>query len=124
MRCAAWKKQVVAADGGLTGMARSRKVTVLQGTGAFEDRPSRRGSERRAQGSSHSRNAIIAADRSRRSSPSFRRTRESSTRRRRLSCGYGRNACSLIDGGIIGLEMGTVYSTSGARLDWSRCSMA
>ena len=30
----------------------------------------------------------------------------------------------ILGGGIIGLEMGTVYSTLGARSTWWRCSTA
>jgi dihydrolipoamide dehydrogenase len=103
--------------GGLAGMAKVRKVTVLQGVGTFVDRNHLEVNGKKIRFQS----AIIAAGSQAaklrlggNELPSDPRIVDStgalelrSTPKRLL----------IIGGGIIGLEMGTVYSTLGARLD-------
>jgi len=113
-----WKNKVVGKlTGGLTSMAKMRKVTVVQGVGTFiganhlaaEDKDGRK-----VIGFKH---AIIAAGSEAAKLPFLpddprivdsTGALELRTRPKRLL---------VIGGGIIGLEMGTVYSTLGARLD-------
>lgn len=104
--------------GGLAGMARARKVTVLRGIGAFID-PHHLGVTA-ADGTQrvvHFSSAIIAAG-----SQSVRLPFLPSDPRIVDSTGALVLAAIpqrmlIIGGGIIGLEMGTVYSALGARLD-------
>jgi dihydrolipoyl dehydrogenase len=114
----AWKNKVVGKlTSGLTGMARMRKVTVLQGTGAFA------GPNHLAVGTKNERkivafrNAIIAAgSQSAKLSfvPEDPRIVDSTAA---LELRERPKRMLVIGGGIIGLEMGTVYSTLGAKLD-------
>ena len=114
----AWKNKVVGKlTGGLAGMARARKVTVLQGLGAFvgpnqlavETKDGRKvvafGSAISAAGSQSARLPFIPGDPRIVDSTAALELRQ---RPKRML---------VIGGGIIGLEMGTVYSTLGARLD-------
>src|SRR6266496_2888999 len=94
----AWKgKAVGKLTGGLANMARMRKVTVLQGAGAFAGPNHLAVETKDGRKVVAFRNAIIAAG-----------ALELRSKPKRLL---------VIGGGIIGLEMGTVYSTLGARLD-------
>lgn len=113
-----WKEKVVGKlTGGLAGMAKARKVTVLQGSGAFT------GANHLAVESKEGRkvvafkNAIIAAG-SQASRiltlPEDPRIVDSTGA---LELRSNPKRMLVIGGGIIGLEMGTVYSTLGARLD-------
>ena len=122
-RLRGWKDQVVGKlTTGLAGMARARKVTVVQGVGAFEDSHHLRVTPTAdAEGSKAQvirfTQAIIAAGSQPASLPfmpadprvvdSTGALKLTSIPRRML----------IVGGGIIGLEMGTVYSTLGARLD-------
>ena len=114
----AWKNKVVGKlTGGLAGMARSRKVTVLQGTGAFvgpnhlavEAKDGRKvvafGNAIIAAGSQSAKLLFIPED------PRIVDATAALELQRRPK------RMLVIGGGIIGLEMGTVYSTLGARLD-------
>ena len=114
----AWKDRAVGKlTTGLAGMAKMRKVTLLQGTGSFldanhlavqtKDGPKlvRFSSAIIAAGSQPSRLPLLPEDS--RIVDSTGALELKSVPRRML----------VIGGGIIGLEMGTVYSTLGARLD-------
>ncbi len=114
----AWKNKVVGKlTGGLAGMAKARKVTVLQGIGAFVGPNNLTVTAKDARKVVAFKSAIIAAG-SQSAKLSFlpddprivdsTGALELRSRPRRLL---------VIGGGIIGLEMGTVYSTLGARLD-------
>ena len=122
-----WKNKVVGKlTGGLAGMAKARKVEVVRGVGQFLDphhveveltdgagagrRPARKKS-------SASRRRSSPPARSRCSCRSCRKTRASSIRPARSSSQSIPKRMLVVGGGIIGLEMGTVYSTLGARLD-------
>ncbi|MDE2146759.1 MAG: dihydrolipoyl dehydrogenase, partial [Burkholderiales bacterium] len=123
-RLLAHKNKVVAKlTGGLAAMAKMRKVTVLTGAGEFAD--PHHLSVLQADGQRQVvrfRHAIIAAGSEAVKLP-FLQTPQlrddprivTSTGALELRCKPGRML--VIGGGIIGLEMGTVYSTLGARLD-------
>ncbi len=113
-----WKNKVVGKlTGGLTSMAKMRKVTVVQGVGTFvgaNHLAVEAKDGRKVIGFKH---AIIAAGSEAATLPFLPAdprivdstgALELRTRPKRLL---------VIGGGIIGLEMGTVYSTLGARLD-------
>jgi dihydrolipoamide dehydrogenase len=111
----AFKDKVVGKlTGGLAGMAKTRKVTVIQGVGAFLDR-----NRLQVDGKTTLRftSAIIAAG-----SQAAKLTFLPDDPRIVDSTGALElrslpKKLLIIGGGIIGLEMGTVYSTLGARLD-------
>jgi dihydrolipoamide dehydrogenase len=114
----AWKNKVVGKlTGGLTGMARMRKVTVLQGTGAFA------GPNHLAVETKDGRkivefgNAIIAAGSQSAKLPFVPEDPRIVDSTAALELRQRPKRMLVIGGGIIGLEMGTVYSTLGARLD-------
>ena len=114
----AWKEKVVGKlTGGLTGMARARKVTVLQGTGSFA------GPNHLAVESEDGRkmvafkNAIIAAGSQSAKLPFLPEDPRIVDSTGALELKQRPKRMLVIGGGIIGLEMGTVYSTLGARLD-------
>ncbi len=114
----AWKNKVVGKlTGGLAGMARSRKVTVLQGTGAFV------GPNHLAVEAKDGRkvvafgNAIIAAGSQSAKLPFIPEDPRIVDATAALELQRRPKRMLVIGGGIIGLEMGTVYSTLGARLD-------
>ncbi len=115
----AWKNKVVGKlTGGLAGMARSRKVTVLQGTGAFV------GPNHLAVEAKDGRkvvvafgNAIIAAGSQSAKLPFVPEDPRIVDATAALELQRRPKRMLVIGGGIIGLEMGTVYSTLGARLD-------
>jgi len=105
--------------GGLTQMAKMRKVTVLQGTGAFAD-PHHLSVELAAGGTQTIRfkNAIIAAGSEAVKLPFLPKDDPRIvTSTGALELRQAPKRMLVIGGGIIGLEMGTVYSTLGARLD-------
>jgi len=111
------EKVVGKLTGGLAGMAKARKVTVLHGKGEFVG-PNHLAVET-AQGRKvlAFKNAIIAAGSQPAKLPFLPQDPRivDSTGALELRSQPGRML--IIGGGIIGLEMGTVYSTLGARLD-------
>jgi len=114
----AWKTKVVGKlTGGLTGMARARKVTVLQGTGTFA------GPNHLAVETGNGRkvvtfkSAIIAAGSQSAKLPFLPEDPRVVDSTGALELRQRPKRMLVIGGGIIGLEMGTVYSTLGARLD-------
>ena len=114
----AFKDKVVGKlTGGLAGMAKARKVTVLQGVGAFLD-PYHLGVEtkdgRKTVRFAHS---IIAAGSQSAKVPFLPDDPRIVDSTGALELRGLPKKLLVIGGGIIGLEMGTVYSTLGARLD-------
>jgi dihydrolipoamide dehydrogenase len=114
----AFKDKVVGKlTGGLAGMAKARKVTVLQGVGAFLD-PHHLGVEakggRKTVRFAH---AIIAAGSQSAKLPFLPEDPRIVDSTGALELPSRPRRLLVIGGGIIGLEMGTVYSTLGARLD-------
>ncbi|MGB5079254.1 MAG: dihydrolipoyl dehydrogenase [Burkholderiales bacterium] len=114
----AWKNKVVGKlTGGLSGMARMRKVTVLEGTGAFAGPNHLAVQTKEGRKVVSFRSAIIAAgSQSAKLAfvPEDPRIVDSTAA---LELRQRPKRMLVIGGGIIGLEMGTVYSTLGARLD-------
>jgi dihydrolipoamide dehydrogenase len=110
----AFKGKVVGKlTGGLAAMARLRKVTVVQGTGTFTGRNSID-----VNGKSISfANAIIAAGSQAARLPFLPEDPRIVDSTGALELREQPKKLLVIGGGIIGLEMGTVYSTLGARLD-------
>ncbi|TMG91338.1 MAG: dihydrolipoyl dehydrogenase, partial [Betaproteobacteria bacterium] len=114
----AWKNKVVGKlTGGLTGMARSRKVTVLQGTGAFLGPNHLAVEAKDGRKVVAFRNAIIAAGSQSAKLPFIPEDPRIVDSTEALELRQRPKRLLVIGGGIIGLEMGTVYSTLGARLD-------
>jgi dihydrolipoamide dehydrogenase len=104
--------------GGLSAMAKMRKVTVVQGTGSFADPHHLKVSL--ADGRTQTirfRNAIIAAGSEAVKLPFLPSDPRIVTSTGALELRQRPGRMLVIGGGIIGLEMGTVYSTLGARLD-------
>jgi dihydrolipoyl dehydrogenase len=114
----AWKNKVVGKlTGGLTGMARARKVTVLQGTGAFVGPNHLAVEAKDGRKVVAFRNAIIAAGSQSAKLPFIPDDPRIVDSTEALELRQRPKRMLVIGGGIIGLEMGTVYSTLGARLD-------
>ncbi len=114
----AWKEKVVGKlTSGLAGMSKLRKVTVLQGTGSFAD-PHHLSVET-SDGRKLVRftNAIIAAGSQAAKLPFLPEDPRIVDSTGALELKSLPKRMLVIGGGIIGLEMGTVYSTLGARLD-------
>ncbi len=113
-----WKNKAVGKlTGGLAGMAKARKVTVLQGVGAFVGPNHIAVTAKDGRKVVAFRNAIVAAgSQSAKLSflPEDPRIVDSTGA---LELRLRPKRMLIIGGGIIGLEMGTVYSTLGARLD-------
>ncbi len=117
-RLRAFKDKVVGKlTTGLAGMAKQRKVTVLQGVGVLVDPYHLAVDTSEGRKTVEFRNAIVAAGSQAAKLPFLpddprivdsTGALELKTRPKRML---------VIGGGIIGLEMGTVYSTLGARLD-------
>jgi dihydrolipoamide dehydrogenase len=105
--------------GGLAAMAKMRKVTVLQGEGAFVD--PQHLAVRMADGKAQTlrfKQAIIAAGSEAVKLPFLPKDDPRIvTSTGALELRQSPKRMLVIGGGIIGLEMGTVYSTLGARLD-------
>ena len=109
--------------GGLAAMARMRKVTVLQGHGQFAD--PHHLTVTTAEGKSQTvrfKSAIIAAGSEAvklpfLTTPALKDDARIVTSTGALELRQLPKRMLVIGGGIIGLEMGTVYSTLGARLD-------
>jgi dihydrolipoamide dehydrogenase len=103
--------------GGLAGMAKARKVTVLQGIGSFADPhllavDSKGGSKTVRFGA-----AIIAAGSQAAKLPFLPEDPRIVDSTGALELRGRPKRLLVVGGGIIGLEMGTVYSSLGARLD-------
>jgi dihydrolipoamide dehydrogenase len=105
--------------GGLAAMAKMRKVTVVQGVGAFADPHHMKVTS--ADGKAQTikfKNAIIAAGSEAVKLPFLPKDDPRIvTSTGALELRQKPEKMLVIGGGIIGLEMGTVYSTLGARLD-------
>jgi dihydrolipoamide dehydrogenase len=105
--------------GGLAAMAKMRKVTVLQGVGEFADPHHMKitSADGKAQ-TVRFKNAIIAAGSEAVKLPFLPKDDPRIvTSTGALELRQKPEKMLVIGGGIIGLEMGTVYSTLGARLD-------
>ncbi|HET7200990.1 MAG TPA: dihydrolipoyl dehydrogenase [Burkholderiales bacterium] len=114
----AWKEKVVSKlTGGLTGMARARKVTVLQGTGAFAGANHLAVETKEGRKVVAFKNAVIAAGSQSAKLPFIPEDSRIVDSTTALELRQRPKRMLVIGGGIIGLEMGTVYSTLGARLD-------
>ena len=103
--------------GGLAGMAKARKVEVVQGKGSFLD-----ASHLQVEGESGRRvvkfgSAIIAAGSESVKLPFLPQDDRIVDSTGALKLPFIPERMLIIGGGIIGLEMGTVYSSLGARLD-------
>ncbi|MCL4800170.1 MAG: dihydrolipoyl dehydrogenase [Burkholderiales bacterium] len=114
----AWRTKVVGKlTGGLASMAKARKVTVVQGVGAFAG-PNHLAVEtangRKVIAFGH---AIIAAGSQAARLPLLPDDPRIVDSTGALELPSLPKRLLVIGGGIIGLEMGTVYSTLGARLD-------
>src|SRR5262245_17948145 len=110
----AFKDKVVGKlTGGLAGMAKVRKVTVIQGVGTFLDKNRLEVGGKTVRFSS----AIIAAGSQAAKLPFLPEDPRIVDSTGALELRSLPKKLLVIGGGIIGLEMGTVYSTLGARLD-------
>lgn len=115
----AYKDQVIGKlTGGLAGMAKARKVTVIQGVGNFLD-PNHL-EVAKADGTKQAvqfKQAIIAAGSSVVKLPFVPEDPRIVDSTGALELRQVPKKMLILGGGIIGLEMGTVYSSLGARLD-------
>ncbi|ARP94350.1 dihydrolipoyl dehydrogenase [Bordetella genomosp. 13] len=115
----AYKDSVVGKlTGGLAGMAKARKVTVVTGVGEFADpyHLTVKAEDGKAQ-TIRFKNAIIAAGSQSVKLPFLPQDDRIVDSTGALQLRAIPKKMLIIGGGIIGLEMGTVYSTLGARLD-------
>ncbi len=111
--------------GGLTAMAKMRKVTVVRGNGEFVDPYHLQVEETTGSGQEKTgkkqtikfRNCIIAAGSQAVHLPFMPKDPRVVDSTGALELGGNPKRMLILGGGIIGLEMGTVYSTLGARLD-------
>ena len=111
--------------GGLNAMAKMRKVTVVRGVGTFLDPHHLQVEETSGTGSEATgrkqvvrfRNAIIAAGSQAVRLPFMPQDPRVVDSTGALELATDPKRMLILGGGIIGLEMGTVYSTLGARLD-------
>jgi dihydrolipoamide dehydrogenase len=113
------EKVVGKLTGGLTAMAKMRKVTVVQGSGEFADPHHLKvaSADGRTQTIRFKR-AVIAAGSEAVKLPFFPKDDPRIvTSTGALELRQQPRRMLVVGGGIIGLEMGTVYSTLGARLD-------
>jgi dihydrolipoamide dehydrogenase len=116
-RLRAFKEKVVGKlTGGLATMAKMRKVTVVQGVGAFAG-PNQLAVEGKDKTSVRFKSAIIAAGSQAAKLPFLPEDARVVDSTGALELKAVPKRMLVIGGGIIGLEMGTVYSTLGARLD-------
>jgi len=124
-RLRGWKDQVVGKlTGGLASMARARKVQVVQGRGEFIDphhiTVESAGTPSGGTGSRtiiRFRQAIIAAGSQASSLPFMPKDPRVVDSTGALKLTSIPKRMLIVGGGIIGLEMGTVYSSIGSRLD-------
>lgn len=114
-----YKEKVIGKlTGGLAGMAKARKVEVVQGVGTFVD--PHHLSVALADGGTRVlkfKQAIIAAGSSVVNLPFIPQDRRIVDSTGALELRFIPKKMLIIGGGIIGLEMGSVYSSLGARLD-------
>jgi dihydrolipoamide dehydrogenase len=116
-RLRAFKDKVVGKlTGGLTMMAKMRKVTVLQGVGTFTG-ANQLAVEGKEKSSVRFARAIIAAGSQSAKLPFLPKDPRIVDSTDALELSSVPKNMLVIGGGIIGLEMGTVYSSLGARLD-------
>src|SRR2546426_1875651 len=114
----AFKDKVVGKlTGGLASMAKMRKVTVLQGVGLFTDPHYLSVEGKDGRKSVRFASAIIAAGSQAAKLPFLPEDPRIVDSTAALELKGVPKKMLVIGGGIIGLEMGTVYSTLGARLD-------
>ncbi len=114
----AFKDKVVGKlTGGLAAMAKMRKVTVLQGVGLFTDPHSLSVEGEDGRKTVRFASAIIAAGSQAAKLPLLPDDPRIVDSTAALELRGVPKKMLVIGGGIIGLEMGTVYSTLGARLD-------
>ena len=114
----AFKDRVVAKlTGGLAGMAKARKVAVLQGVGSFADPHHLAVETKEGRKVVRFSSAIIAAGSQSAKLPFLPEDARIVDSTGALELRSRPKRLLVIGGGIIGLEMGTVYSTLGARLD-------
>ena len=113
----AFKEKVVGKlTGGLASMAKMRKVTVVQGVGTFAG-PNLLAVEGKENTNLRFRSAIIAAGSQAAKLPFLPEDPRIVDSTGALELKSAPKNMLIIGGGIIGLEMGTVYSVLGARLD-------
>jgi dihydrolipoamide dehydrogenase len=114
-----WKEKVVGKlTGGLAGMAKARKVTVVQGVGQFLDSFHLEvTNEAGAKQIIKFAKAIVAAGSEAMKLPFLPDDPRVVTSTGALELRQRPKRMLVIGGGIIGLEMATVYSTLGARVD-------
>jgi dihydrolipoamide dehydrogenase len=113
-----FKNKVVAKlTGGLASMARMRKVTVLTGVGSFSDAHHMVVETKEGKKTVRFAAAIIAAGSQAAKLPSLPEDPRIVDSTGALELPGVPKKMLVIGGGIIGLEMGTVYSTLGTRLD-------
>ena len=114
----AFKDKVVGKlTGGLAAMAKMRKVTVLAGIGRFSDPNHLLVEGKEGTRAVHFASAIIAAGSQAAKLPFLPEDPRIVDSTGALELARVPKRMLVIGGGIIGLEMGTVYSTLGARLD-------
>ena len=114
----AWKDKVVGKlTSGLTGMAKLRKVAVVQGSGSFTDPNHVVVETKDGRKVVRFASAIIAAGSQAAKLPFLPEDSRIVDSTGALELTGVPKRMLVIGGGIIGLEMGTVYSTLGARLD-------
>ena len=114
----AFKGKVVGKlTGGLASMAKMRKVTVVEGLGSFKDSHHLVVKTKQGEKTLSFANAIIAAGSQAAKLPFLPEDPRIVDSTGALELRSLPKKLLVIGGGIIGLEMGTVYSTLGARLD-------
>jgi dihydrolipoamide dehydrogenase len=114
----AFKGKVVGKlTGGLASMAKMRKVTVVEGLGSFKDSHHLVVKTGQGEKTLSFANAIIAAGSQAATLPFLPEDPRIVDSTGALELRSQPKKLLVIGGGIIGLEMGTVYSTLGARLD-------
>ena len=114
----AFKSKVVGKlTGGLASMAKMRKVTVVEGLGSFKDSHHLIVKGQQGERTLGFANAIIAAGSQAAKLPFLPEDPRIVDSTGALELRSRPKRLLVIGGGIIGLEMGTVYSTLGARLD-------
>ena len=113
-----FKEKVVGKlTGGLAAMAKARKVTVLQGVGAFVDAHHLAVEAKGGSKTVRFASAIIAAGSQAAKLPFLPEDERIVDSTGALELRGVPKRMLVIGGGIIGLEMGTVYSTLGSRLE-------
>jgi dihydrolipoamide dehydrogenase len=114
----AFKAKVVGKlTGGLAGMAKTRKVTVLTGIGSFSSQNDLQVETKEGRKTVRFASAIIAAGSQAAKLPFLPDDPRIVDSTGALELRSKPKKLLVIGGGIIGLEMGTVYSSLGARLD-------